>query len=80
MEPGRPQLYGNGKIPHAVDRIGLQVALIFPVGEGYQGYINLKGYKEFAAENRDGVERLAYIRNLAGSAGRSTSKTPLLRK
>ena len=31
--------------------IGPQIGFIFPVG-GMQGYLNLKGYKEFAAENR----------------------------
>jgi hypothetical protein len=28
------------------------VGFIFPIGEGYQGYLNLKAYKDFAAENR----------------------------
>ena len=32
--------------------IGPQIAYIFPLSEHYQGYLNLKGYKEFAAENR----------------------------
>jgi hypothetical protein len=31
--------------------IGPQIGFIFPVGD-MQGYLNLKGYKEFAAENR----------------------------
>lgn len=31
--------------------IGPQVGFIFPVGD-MQGYLNIKGYKEFAAENR----------------------------
>ena len=30
---------------------GPQIGFIFPVG-GMQGYLNLKAYKEFAAENR----------------------------
>jgi hypothetical protein len=32
--------------------IGPQIGYIFPVTEHYQGYLNLKGYKEFAAEHR----------------------------
>ncbi len=32
--------------------IGPQVGHIFKVSDQYQGYINLKGYKEFAAEHR----------------------------
>ena len=31
--------------------VGPQIGFIFPVGE-MQGYLNFKGYKEFAAENR----------------------------
>lgn len=34
-----------------VAAIGPQFGFIFPVG-GMQGYLNFKGYKEFAAENR----------------------------
>jgi hypothetical protein len=34
-----------------VASIGPQIGFIFPVGN-MQGYLNLKGYKEFAAENR----------------------------
>jgi len=34
-----------------VAAIGPQVGYIFPVG-GMQGYLNLKGYYEFAAEHR----------------------------
>ena len=32
--------------------IGPQFGYIFPIGTGHQGYMNLKGYYEFAAENR----------------------------
>jgi hypothetical protein len=32
--------------------IGPQIGFIFPVSDSYQGYINLKGYKDFAVENR----------------------------
>ena len=32
--------------------IGPQIGHVFKVSEGYQGYVNLKGYKEFAAEHR----------------------------
>jgi hypothetical protein len=32
--------------------IGPQIGFIFPVGEGYQGYLNLRGYKDLAVENR----------------------------
>lgn len=32
--------------------IGPQIGHLFKVGEHYQGYVNVKGYKEFAAEHR----------------------------
>jgi hypothetical protein len=31
--------------------VGPQIGYLFPIG-GMQGYVNLKGYGEFAAENR----------------------------
>ena len=46
-----------GCIQSQVVVVGPQIGFIFPVGD-MQGYINLKGYKEFAAENRaDGCSR-----------------------
>ena len=48
--------------------VGPQVGFIFPVGE-MQGYLNFKGYKEFAAENRpDGWNTWVDARDLAGCA------------
>jgi hypothetical protein len=32
--------------------IGPQIGYVFPISNELQGYVNLKGYKEFAAENR----------------------------
>ncbi|WP_027581019.1 transporter [Bradyrhizobium sp. Ai1a-2] len=32
--------------------IGPQVGFLFPVGDDYQGYLNLKGFKDLAVENR----------------------------
>jgi hypothetical protein len=32
--------------------IGPQIAYIFPIGTDHQGYLNLKGYKEFDADHR----------------------------
>jgi hypothetical protein len=40
-----------GDFQSRVIGVGPQIGYIFPIGE-YQGYLNLKGYKEFAAENR----------------------------
>jgi hypothetical protein len=41
-----------GAFESRVMGIGPQVGFLFPVGDGLQGYLNLKGYKEFNAENR----------------------------
>ena len=32
--------------------IGPQIGYVIPLSKEWQGYINIKGYKEFAAENR----------------------------
>ena len=40
-----------GSFKSRVNAIGPQIGYLFPVGD-MQGYLNLKGYKEFAAENR----------------------------
>ncbi len=40
-----------GDFKSRVFGVGPQIGFIFPVGE-VQGYLNLKGYKEFSAENR----------------------------
>jgi hypothetical protein len=32
--------------------VGPQIGYIFPIGDAHRGYVNLKGYKEFGAENR----------------------------
>ncbi|GAA0007645.1 hypothetical protein BRDID11002_76510 [Bradyrhizobium diazoefficiens] len=51
-----------------VASVGRQVGFIFPVGD-MQGYLNLKAYKEFAAENRPRrLECLGDVCHLAGSA------------
>ncbi len=41
-----------GPFKSRVFGIGPQIGYIFPAWEGYQGYANLKGYKEFGHENR----------------------------
>ncbi len=41
-----------GSFESRVGGIGPQIGFIFPIGGELQGYINLKGYKEFAAQNR----------------------------
>jgi hypothetical protein len=41
-----------GDFKGRVAGIGPQIGFLFPVGDAHQGYLNLKAYKDFAAENR----------------------------
>jgi len=41
-----------GPFKSRVFGIGPQIGYLFPVSDSLQGYLNLKGYKEFAAEHR----------------------------
>jgi hypothetical protein len=41
-----------GEFKSRVIGIGPQIGYIFPLAEGLQGYLNLKGYKEFGADHR----------------------------
>ena len=41
-----------GDFKSRVFGVGPQVGFIFPLGTSHQGYVNLKGYKEFGAEHR----------------------------
>jgi hypothetical protein len=41
-----------GSFESRVLGIGPQIGYMFPIGSAAQGYINLKGFKEFAAQNR----------------------------
>ena len=48
-DSGAPALLGGFR--SRVAGVGPQLGILFPVGD-MQGYLNLKGYKEFAAQNR----------------------------
>jgi hypothetical protein len=41
-----------GDFKGRVAGIGPQIGFIIPLSKEYQGYLNVKGYKDFAAENR----------------------------
>ena len=41
-----------GDLKSRVFGVGPQIGYVFPLGDEHQGYLNLKGYKEFGAENR----------------------------
>jgi hypothetical protein len=48
-DSGQPPILGDFK--SRVAAVGPQIGYLFPIGD-MQGYVNLKGYREFAAENR----------------------------
>jgi hypothetical protein len=59
--------------------IGPQIGYLFPVG-GMQGYVNLKGYKDFAAENRPEGWSVWLTFAVSPSAPEATPSKPLQRK
>jgi hypothetical protein len=68
-------------VERAILRFAVGLVSIAPVSEGYQGYLNLKAYKDFAAENRP--EGYAAWVTLAISPAAPTdarAKAPLIRK
>jgi hypothetical protein len=50
-DQGQPPLLGDFR--SSVVAVGPQIGYLFTIG-GKQGYVNFKGYREFAAENRPG--------------------------
>jgi hypothetical protein len=68
-----------GDFKSRVAGIGPQVGFLFPVGD-MQGYVNLKGYKEFAAENRPEGWNLWLTFNISQKAPEPVSTRPIIRK
>ncbi|WP_312022770.1 SphA family protein [Bradyrhizobium sp. 2S1] len=69
-----------GDFKGRVAGIGPQVGFIFPVGEGYQGYLNLRGYKDFAAENRAEGWTAWVTFQLSTAAPQTAPAKPIVRK
>ena len=57
-----------GSFESRVIGVGPQLGYNFPIDDKSQGYLNLKGYKEFDADHRGRLERMAHILDLTGSA------------
>jgi hypothetical protein len=68
-----------GDFKSRVAGIGPQMGYLFPVGE-MQGYLNLKGYWEFAAENRPEGFNVWATFALSPAAHAPTSPRPLITK
>ncbi len=61
--------------------IGPQVGFVFPLGDRLQGYLNLKGYKEFAAQDRpDGWNAWLTLSISPAAPTRAAPSRPLITK
>jgi hypothetical protein len=60
--------------------IGPQIGYIFPITEHYQGYLNFRGYREFAAQHRPDGYTAWFTFAISPAAPTETPKTPLIRK
>jgi hypothetical protein len=60
--------------------IGPQIGYIFPMGDKMQGYINVKGYKEFAAQNRAEGWNAWLTFAISPAMPESASAKPIVRK
>jgi len=60
--------------------IGPQIGYIFPLGDGLQGYVNVKGYWEFAAQNRPEGWNTWLTFAISPAAPAPASGKPIVRK
>lgn len=68
-----------GSFQSRVAGIGPQIGYLFPVGD-MQGYLNVKGYKEFASENRPEGYNIWLTFALSPKAPDPASAKPIIRK
>jgi hypothetical protein len=59
---------------------GPQVGFLFPVGKEHQGYLNLKAYRDFAAENRPEGYTAWVTLAISPAAPEASPKPALIRK
>jgi hypothetical protein len=76
-DQGAPLILGDNK--SRVAGVGPQIGYIFPIGDK-QGYLNLKGYKEFAAENRPEGYNIWLTFAISNAASEPASAKPMIRK
>lgn len=60
--------------------IGPQVGFILPLSKDYQGYLNVKAYKDFAAQNRPEGYTAWVTFSLSNAAPERPAATPMYRK
>jgi hypothetical protein len=69
-----------GDFKGRVAGIGPQIGFLFPLGKEHQGYLNLKAYRDFAAENRAEGYTAWVTFAITPAAPEASIKTPLIRK
>ncbi|MGX9389461.1 SphA family protein [Nitrobacteraceae bacterium UC4446_H13] len=60
--------------------IGPQIGFVFPLSEGYQGYLNIKGYKDLDVENRANTWSTWVTFAISPSAPEPSSAKTIFRK
>jgi hypothetical protein len=69
-----------GDFKGRVAGIGPQIGFLFPVGNEHQGYLNLKAYKDFAAENRPEGYTAWVTLAITPAAPEAPSKSPMIHR
>ncbi|MDF0579258.1 SphA family protein [Bradyrhizobium yuanmingense] len=60
--------------------IGPQIGFIIPLSDGYQGYLNLRGYKDLEVENRANTWSTWVTFAISPTPQEATSSKPIVRK
>jgi hypothetical protein len=60
--------------------IGPQIGFILPLSKDYQGYLNVKAYKDFAAQNRPEGYTAWVTFSLSNAASEPSEAKPMYRK
>ncbi len=69
-----------GDFKGRVAGIGPQIGFLFPMGKEHQGYLNLKAYKDFAAENRPEGYTAWVTLAISPAAPEAPPKSPMIHK
>jgi hypothetical protein len=77
--PPRGRSFSTSRPSSRIAAVGPQIGFIFPIGD-MQGYINLKGYKEFAAQNRPEGWNTWLTFAISPASPEPASAKPLVRK
>ena len=75
---GAPPSFGGFR--SRIAGVGPQIGYIFPMGDKLQGYVNLKGYWEFAAQNRPEGWNTWLTFAISPAAPEPTPAKPIVRK